>query len=100
MKVIPDYCPKNKNDWRKWLKLNHAEQEAVWVIFYKNNSPNYNLSWSEAVDEALCFGWIDSTKKRVDDEKHKQYFCKRNAKSNWSKINKDKIKILIAQDLM
>jgi uncharacterized protein YdeI (YjbR/CyaY-like superfamily) len=100
MQDIQEYCPKNKNDWRKWLKLNHAEQEAVWVIFYKNNSPYYNLSWSEAVDEALCFGWIDSTKKRVDNEKYKQYFCKRNAKSNWSKINKDKIKILIEKGLM
>ena len=100
MKDVEDYCPHNKKDWRKWLELNHDYKEAVWLIFYKKKSPNYNLSWSESVDEALCFGWIDSTKKTIDSEKYKQYFSKRKAKSNWSKINKDKVKTLIDQGLM
>jgi len=100
MKDVEDYCPHNKKDWRKWLELNHNYKEAVWLIFYKKKSPNYNLSWSESVDEALCFGWIDSTKKTIDSEKYKQYFSKRKAKSNWSKINKDKVKTLIDQGLM
>jgi uncharacterized protein YdeI (YjbR/CyaY-like superfamily) len=80
--------------------LNHNKKEAVWLIFYKKKSPNCNLSWSESVDEALCFGWIDSTKRTIDSEKYKQYFSKRKAKSNWSKINKDKVKTLIDQGLM
>jgi uncharacterized protein YdeI (YjbR/CyaY-like superfamily) len=100
MKDTEDYCPKNKNEWRKWLKINNAKKEAVWLILYKKKSPNHNLSWSEAVDEALCFGWIDSLKKSIDDEKYKQYFTKRKAKSNWSKINKDKVKTLIDEGLM
>ena len=100
MKDVEDYCPYNKKDWRKWLQLNHNKEAAVWLIFYKKKSPNYNLSWSEAVDEALCFGWIDSTKRTIDTEKYKQYFSKRKAKSNWSKINKDKVKTLIEQGLM
>ncbi len=100
MKEIEDYCPENKKDWRNWLELNHNKKEAVWLIFYKKKSPNHNLSWSESVDEALCFGWIDSTKKTIDSEKFKQYFSKRKAKSNWSKINKDKVKTLIDQGLM
>lgn len=100
MKDIEDYCPFDKKDWRKWLELNHNKKEALWLIFYKKKSPNYNLSWSESVDEALCFGWIDSTKRTIDDEKYKQYFSKRKAKSNWSKINKDKVKTLIDQGLM
>ena len=100
MKDIEDYCPSNKQDWRKWLELNHNKKKAVWLIFYKKKSPNYNLSWSESVDEALCFGWIDSTKKTIDSEKYIQYFSKRKAKSNWSKINKDKVQILIEQELM
>ena len=100
MKDVEDYCPYDKQDWRKWLELNHKKKEAVWLIFYKKKSPNYNLSWSESVDEALCFGWIDSTKRIIDSEKYKQYFCKRKAKSNWSKINKDKVKTLIEQGLM
>jgi len=94
------YCPTNKEDWRNWLKKNHLIKDSIWLIFYKKKSPNPNLSWSEAVDEALCFGWIDSTKKAIDSEKYKQYFCKRKPKSNWSKINKDKVKVLIKQGLM
>jgi len=100
MKDVEDYCPSDKQDWRKWLELNHNKKEAVWLIFYKKKSPNYNLNWSESVDEALCFGWIDSTKRTIDSEKYKQYFSKRKAKSNWSKINKDKVKTLIDQGLM
>ena len=100
MKDAEEYCPQSKNEWREWLKSNHEEKDAVWLIFYKKKSPNYNLSWSDSVDEALCFGWIDSVKKSIDSEKYKQYFTKRKAKSNWSKINKEKVKTLIDQGLM
>ena len=77
MKDIEDYCPSDKQDWRKWLDLNHKKKKAVWLIFYKKKSPNYNLSWSDAVDKALCFGWIDSIKKTIDTEKYIQYFSRR-----------------------
>lgn len=100
MKDAKDFCPNNKKEWRKWLRLNHKKKDSVWLIFYRKTSPSYNLSWSESVDEALCFGWIDSTKRTIDNESYKQYFSKRKAKSNWSKINKDKIKNLIDQGLM
>lgn len=100
MNNVEEYCPNDNKNWRKWLKLNHKKKDAVWLIFYKKKSPNYNLSWSDSVDEALCFGWIDSIKKTIDTEKYKQYFSKRKAKSNWSKINKDKVKTLIDQGLM
>ena len=94
------FCPENQDEWRAWLKENHLAEDFVWLIFYKKSSPNYNLSWSDAVDQALCFGWIDSTKKSIDDEKYMQYFCKRKPKSNWSKVNKEKIKRLVEQGLM
>ncbi|NQX81409.1 MAG: YdeI/OmpD-associated family protein [Flavobacteriaceae bacterium] len=100
MKNLEEHCPTDKQDWREWLELNHQKKESVWLIFYKKNSPNYNLSWSEAVDEALCFGWIDSTKKTLDKQRYIQYFSKRKPKSNWSKVNKDKVKTLIDQGLM
>jgi uncharacterized protein YdeI (YjbR/CyaY-like superfamily) len=100
MKEAEDYCPNDRKEWRTWLELNHNNKEAVWLIFYKKKSPKYNLSWSESVDEALCFGWIDSTKRSIDSEKYKQYFTKRKAKSIWSKINKDKVRTLIDQGLM
>ena len=100
MNNVEVFCPSDKKDWRDWLELNHNKKEAVWLIFYKKKSPNYNLSWRESVDEALCFGWIDSTKKAIDNEKYRQYFCKRKPKSNWSKINKDKVTTLMDQGLM
>ena len=100
MKDAEEFCPATQKDWRTWLQKNHQKKEAVWLIFYKKSSPHYNLSWSESVDEALCFGWIDSTKRPIDAEKYKQYFSKRKAKSNWSKINKVKVKTLIDQGLM
>lgn len=100
MNDIEEFCPSNKQDWRKWLELNHKKKEAVWLIFYKKKSSNFNLSWSESVDEALCFGWIDSVKKTIDSEKYKQYFSKRKANSTWSKINKDKVDYLNSKNLM
>ncbi len=100
MKEVEEYCPADQKDWRKWLTSNHKKKEAVWLIFYKTKSPKYNLSWSEAVDQALCFGWIDSTKRTIDSTRYKQYFTKRKPKSNWSKINKDKVEMLIKQGLM
>ena len=100
MKETEVFCPKNKKQWRKWLEMNHMEKDAVWLVFYRKASSKYNLSWSESVDESLCFGWIDSTKRTIDSERYKQYFTKRKAKSNWSKINKEKIEALIDNGLM
>ncbi len=94
------FCPANKEDWRNWLKENHLKEDSIWLIMNKKSSPNPNLSWSEAVDEALCFGWIDSVRKTIDSEQYIQYYCKRKPKSNWSRINKEKVKILIEQGLM
>ena len=94
------YCPKDQEEWRNWLKKNHKKEEYVWLIFYKKKSPNFNLTWSEAVDHSLCYGWIDSTKRSIDDEKYMQYYCKRKPKSNWSKVNKDKVKVLVKKGLM
>ncbi|MFT6442379.1 MAG: hypothetical protein ACJASQ_001274 [Crocinitomicaceae bacterium] len=100
MNDIEDFCPSDKQDWRKWLELNHKKKEAVWLIFYKKKSPNYNLSWSDSVDEALCFGWIDSTKKTIDEERYIQYFSKRKPNSIWSKVNKDKVDYLTSESQM
>ncbi|BDD08268.1 hypothetical protein FUAX_07000 [Fulvitalea axinellae] len=100
MRNTEEYCPSNKEEWRRWLELNHIKKDTIWLIFHRKGTPNYNLSWSDSVDEALCFGWIDSTKKTIDSERYKQYFRKRKAKSNWSKINKQKVENLIQQGLM
>ena len=99
-KDIASFCPKNRADWRKWLEKNHSTEKAIWLVYYKSSTNVATLTWSEAVDEALCFGWIDSTKKTIDHERYMQYFSKRKAKSNWSKINKEKVAKLSQTKLM
>ena len=94
------YCPKNPSDWRKWLNENHQSSQSVWLIYYKSTSEFFNLSWSQAVDEALCFGWIDSRRKTIDKERFKQLFTKRKATSPWSILNKKKVERLIKENLM
>src|SRR5690554_6042952 len=99
-KEIETYCPKSQTEWRQWLEENHQSKQSVWLIYYTKKSTIPSLSWSEAVDEALCFGWIDSTRKKIDDFSFMQFFSKRKPKSNWSKINKEKVANLIEQGLM
>ncbi|MCB0662861.1 MAG: YdeI/OmpD-associated family protein [Saprospiraceae bacterium] len=100
MNNAEEYCPSDQQDWRNWLAVNHREKDGVWLILYKVKSDQHNLTWSESVDHALCFGWIDATKRPIDGESYKQYFTKRKAKSNWSRINKEKVEVLIDQGLM
>lgn len=97
---INTFCPASPQEWRYWLEKNHIQENAIWLIIHKKNTESQNLTWSQAVDEALCFGWIDSTKKTIDHQKYKQYFCKRKAQSNWSKVNKSKIETLTQKGLM
>ncbi len=94
------FYPESKAAWRAWLKENHASKQAVWLLYYKKKTNQPSLSWSDAVDEALCFGWIDSTAKPIDEDTYKQFFTKRKPKSVWSKVNKEKIKRLEAENLM
>lgn len=95
-----NFEPESQQDWRKWLELNHEKSDAIWLILHKKGSKTPNLNWSEAVDEALCFGWIDSTKKLLDKDRYIQYFCRRKPNSTWSKVNKEKVDKLIQNNLM
>jgi uncharacterized protein YdeI (YjbR/CyaY-like superfamily) len=100
MQEIEHFYPKTKQDWRKWLAKNHNRKEAVWLIHYKKNADKPTIGWSDAVDEALCFGWIDSKGVSIDETSFKHYYSKRKPKSTWSKINKEKLKQLIATNKM
>ncbi|GJM35836.1 MAG: hypothetical protein DHS20C18_48370 [Saprospiraceae bacterium] len=99
-KEIEKFCPKSQTDWRQWLEKNHQSKQSVWLVYYRFSTKIASISWSEAVDEALCFGWIDSTKKTIDKERYMQYFSKRKPNSTWSKINKEKVATLIQNNLM
>jgi len=94
------FCPTSQQDWRKWLKKNHKSKQSVWLILYKKESKKPVIRWSEAVDEALCFGWVDSKRRPVDEEKFTQFFSRRKPTGTWSRINKEKIRYLIAKRLM
>lgn len=94
------FYPANQQEWRQWLAQNHASKQAVWVVMYKKAANKPSISWSDAVDEALCFGWIDSVKRSVDSESAVQFFSKRKPASGWSKINKAKVDRLIEAGLM
>ena len=96
----PSFYPDSAGKWRAWLQKNHAKEQSVWLICYKQNAGKPTLSWSEAVDEALCFGWIDSTRKTIDEHSFMQFFSRRKANSTWSRINKDKVEVLIADGKM
>lgn len=91
---------KNDIEWRAWLEKNHETSLGIYLIFYKVSSAKESMRWEEAVKVALCFGWIDSTVKKLDHERRRQYFCKRNPKSVWSKLNKTYIVELIAENKM
>lgn len=86
---------KSRNDFRKWLEKNHARKSELWLLFYKVKTGKKSVRYPEAVEEAICFGWIDGILKRIDDEKHMQRFTPRKPKSLWSKINKDRAKRMI-----
>ena len=97
---IKTFHAKSRKEWRRWLEKNHKKEKSVWLIIYRMESMTPSVYYSEAVDEALCFGWIDSKPNKRDAESRYQYFAKRNPKSNWSKINKEKVSRLLAEGLM
>jgi uncharacterized protein YdeI (YjbR/CyaY-like superfamily) len=99
-KVIATICPADQQQWRAWLEDNHDKEKSVWLVYYKKKSSMSALAWSEAVDEALCFGWIDSLSKPIDENRYMQFFSRRKTNSVWSKINKEKVGRLIDAGLM
>lgn len=99
-KEVETFYPANRKEWRKWLQKNHAIKQSIWVVMYKKDSGIPTITWSDAVDEAICFGWIDSIKKSVDHQQSIQYFSRRKPTSAWSKINKAKVERLTQEGLM
>jgi uncharacterized protein YdeI (YjbR/CyaY-like superfamily) len=97
---IKTFCPASRQQWRAWLEAHHEQERSVWLIFHKNKSNLPTITWSEAVDEALCFGWIDSIAKPLDEERFMRFFSRRKAKSVWSKINKEKVRRLTDEGLI
>jgi len=89
-------CFKTRRAWRAWLAAHHATASALWLIFYKKHTGRVGLAYEEAVEEALCFGWIDGIRKRIDDEKHTIRFTPRRKNSVWSPTNKKRVAKMIS----
>lgn len=92
--------PENRGSWRAWLAAHHAKSKGVWFISYKMSTNKPRVTYEEAVEEALCFGWIDSKPAKLDEERSMLWFSPRKLRSNWSKPNKDRVEQLIAKGLM
>ncbi len=97
---IEQYYAKDRHEWRAWLEAHHATASGVWLIYFKKESGKPRVAYDEAVEEALCFGWVDSRPNAIDEHSYMQLFSPRKAKSPWSKINKERVERLIAAGLM
>jgi uncharacterized protein YdeI (YjbR/CyaY-like superfamily) len=98
MDKVPQFYAKDRKTWRAWLEKNHNTETGVWLIFDKGS--NQTMAWEDIVQEALCFGWIDSRPGKVSDTQSKIYVSRRKPKSVWSKINKQHVEKLIDNGLM
>ncbi len=91
---------KNRAAWRAWLEKNHDKATELWLAYYKKNSGKSSVTYEEALQEALCFGWIDSTVNRLDEERFVQRWTPRKPRSIWSASNKTRVRGLIAEGRM
>ncbi len=95
-----DFHPLSRQEWRDWLAENYAKCAGIWFVYFKKQTGKPRVTYEEAVEEALCFGWIDSVPRKFDDERSKLLLTPRNPKSVWSKLNKVRVEKLIKEDLM
>lgn len=97
---FPDFYLPSRQKWREWLVENYDKSNGIWLIYFKKHTKKPTVTYEEAVEEALCFGWIDSIPRRLDDERSKLLYTPRKPKSVWSKPNKERVERLIANGLM
>ncbi len=92
--------PLSRAEWRAWLAENHTRAEGVWLVSYKKATGKPRFEYDEAVEEALCFGWIDSKPNKLDEERSLLWFAPRKGGTGWSKPNKERVEKLLAAGLM
>ena len=97
---LPVVQPKSRKAWRAWLEKNHASSSGIWLVYAKKHTGIPSLTYADAVEEALCYGWIDSLVHPIDDSLYRQIFTPRKEKSAWSALNKQRVERLIASRQM
>jgi uncharacterized protein YdeI (YjbR/CyaY-like superfamily) len=100
MKMTKKIYAANRQEWREWLRKNFNKEREVWLVYYKRHTGKPRVIYNDAVEEALCFGWIDSNIQKIDEEKYAQKFTSRYSNSKWSELNIRRMKKLIATGLM
>ncbi len=100
MEITKILYAKNRQTWRRWLAKHHHSESEIWLIYYKKDSGKPRVEYNDAVEEALCFGWIDSTVKKIDEQSFAQRFTPRKPISQWSEMNKERMRRLVADEKM
>jgi uncharacterized protein YdeI (YjbR/CyaY-like superfamily) len=96
----PQVCPRNRAEWRAWLQDHHASTSEAWLVFYKKHTGKPSIAYRDSVEEAICFGWIDGLKRRIDDERYAHRFTPRKENSKWSPLNISLAEQMIAEGKM
>lgn len=96
----PLVCPASRAEWRAWLQQNHATCSEAWLVFYKKHTGEPSIAYRDSVAEAICFGWIDGLRKRLDDERYVHRFTPRGRRSKWSPLNISLAEKMIAEGNM
>ena len=91
---------RSRGQWRKWLETHHASEAEVWLVFHKKHTTKESISYDDAIDEALCFGWVDSLVRRLDDDRYARKFTPRKPDSRWSTLNRERYAKLKASGLL
>src|SRR5512138_3684712 len=100
MKITNSFTPSNLSDWRNWLVQHHDCEQEIWLVYFKPGSGRTNLAYESSVEEALCFGWIDSLIQTIDEEKYARKFNPRRPDSKWSETNKRRVVKVIREGRM
>ena len=100
MQISTTLYAKDRDEWRAWLERNHRQAAEIWLVYYKKHTRRPSVAYAEAVEEALCYGWIDGIVKRIDDERYAQRFTPRRAGSAWSELNRQRARRLIDEGRM
>jgi uncharacterized protein YdeI (YjbR/CyaY-like superfamily) len=95
MEVTKTFYVTNRDDWRSWLSKHYSEESEIWLVYYRVEIGKPRIPYNEAVEEALCFGWIDSIVRNIDQERYAQRFTPRKPASKYSQTNKERLKNLI-----
>lgn len=100
MQITQTLYVSDRSEWREWLVENHASESEIWLVFPRKASGKPRVAYNDAVEEALCFGWIDGIAKTLDDKTSAQRFTPRKEKSSWSELNKERARQMIASGKM